>query len=1064
MHLYKRLTLALIAIIAVISCETPNKPDFQVEQKFEFPLLQPKQFYFLGGSDAFIDTTQGKTDTLFAVGDDNVVLISFTDSVEIGDLDDAIPSIDVDPSTVESEVGVIEVDDFSSTFGSAIGVIEQSPESVDDTQAEIGNVEPEFSGSGASSFEEITGQAPPAIAAVIPASDNIITIDLAAGSFVSATIVSGGLAVEFTNNLGFTIANLNAQLISDSDASALDLGTPLVFTEIAHTNTVSGVIAFSEGDLLQTDLQIRISLDWETQNYIPNNLNDLEVNASESDLVVSQAEAEVPSQALTPDTPDIVISDPGFNSVTLSTNTGTNNDVNHLVLTVTNNTNIPLTNADFTNFPTLTLRNGNGEILDEVKNLMPDSPTGTAINAGETATVRFNLAGQTLTKTLSYVLDLGTTGSNGGTISVSATDDITITATTTDLEVSVANAVIDPQSDINLSDEASVEGDFVRAEVEAGALTLTFINTLPIPMTLESLSIYNRDAFVAKNTNRYIAAGTEIGNLSNVVIPANSSVVEEVDLTGKAIGDAINFDAVASSSGSNGATVSLTENDEISISVEGSISVNEAEAKLSPQDFSSNDVIEIDKENFVFNSPDHYVKLKAGELVIEELINGLDVGLDTLRITVPAIEDPNGNPLVLGFYGNSQQGTIYPAIQRKENGTRGPVVVNLAGYSIKAPNNEVAYDVFGKTEDTNLSDDPFRTIRSTDKVSATLRINNLEIEEALGKVVRKEILLGEDIAANGTDLLDIRNDDEAEVIENDGLDDISEKLENLQLTGASLSIQYTTNLGAEARVVMAIAGEDADGNLFYLQGKNDYAVVDTDRSDLLFDGGVYLPNENLVKFSFGQNSAVPVNSYSGSISFNSENSNVDEFLSKLPGKIRTLGFATVNPDDENASYIANPLEFKTELSIDIPLSISTSSGPLAVTEDLGEIDFFGDIPGQEDDLTLDELGMKLNYENGLPLAINVQFDFFDENDNTVQVDYQPIILEAAPIDANGFTTSANKGVAELIFSNVTQLKAVTRMNLKLEVETSNRANVRIRTTDFISIGISASSTGSFSQN
>ncbi len=1063
MHLYKRLTLAIFAVFAAISCETPNKPDFQVEQKFEFPLLQPKQFFFLGGSDAFIDTTQGKTDTLFAIGADNVVFISFTDSVEIGDLDDAIPSIDVDPSSIESEVGVIEVDDFSSSFGSAIGVIEQSPESVDDTQAEIGNVEPEFSGSGASSFNDITGQNPPAIAAPIPADTASIVIDLAAGSFVSATIVSGGLAVEFTNNLGFTIANLNAQLISDSDASAIDLGTPLVFSNIAHTNTVSGIIAFTNGDVLQTDLQIRIILDWAAQTYTPNSLNDLEVSASESDLVVSQAEAEVPAQALTPDTPDIVISDPGFNSVTLSTNTGTNNDVNQLVLTVTNNTNIPLTNADFSSFPTLTLRNGNGTILDEPKVLSPANPSGSAINAGETATVTFNLAGQTLTKTLSYVLDLGTTGSNGGSISVAATDDILITATTTNLEVSVANAVIDPQSDIELSDEAAVEGDFVRAEVENGALTLTFTNSLPIPMTLESLSIYNRDAFITKNTNRYVAAGTEIGNLSNIVIPANSSVVENLDLGGRAIGDAINFDAIASSDGSNGVTVSLTENDEITISVEGSISVNEAEAKLSPQDFSSNDVIEIDKENFEFSSPDHYVKLKAGELVIDELINGLDVGLDTLRITVPAIQDPNGNPLILGFYGNTQQGTIYPAIQRKENGTREPVVVNLAGYSIKAPNNEVAYDVFGKTEDTNLSDDPFRIIRSTDKVSATLRINGLEIEEALGKVVRKEILLGEDSEANGTDLLDIRNDDEAEVIENEGLDDISEKLENLQLTGASLSIQYTTNLGAEARVVMAIAGEDADGNLIYLQGKSEYAVVDADRSDLLYDGGVYLPNENLVKFSFGQNSATPVDSYSGSISFNSENSNVDEFLSKLPGKIRTLGFATVNPDNENASYIANPLEFKTELSIDIPLSISTSSGPIAVTEDLGEIDFFADLPGEDEDVTLEELIMQLEYENGLPLAINVQFDFFNATDDTVLVDYQPIILEAAPIDANGFTTGANSGTAELMFSDVNQLKAVTRMNLKLEVETSNRANVRIRTTDFISIGISASSTGSFSQ-
>ncbi|TNE72869.1 hypothetical protein EP331_06275 [bacterium] len=1055
------LATSALAVLLIAGCETPGKPNFEVEQRFEFPLLQPKQFYFLGGSDAFIDTTANKTDTLFAVGDNDVVFISFTDSVELGNLDDAIPSIDIDPSTVESEVGRIEVDDFTSTFGSAIGIIEQSAEGMDPTSAEVGNIKPEFSGNGSSSFFDITGQNAPNAADPLVGSSQTITIDLSAGTFNSATIVSGGLLIDFANNLGFNIASLTAQLVTDADANPADLGSVLQFTNISHGTDVSGIISFNEGDVLQTDLQIRIDLTWDLQNYQVNALNSLDVTASEENLVVSEANAEVPAQALTPTTPDIVISDPGFISATLGSN---NQSVNQLVITVQNGTQLPLTNAAFDNFPTLTLKNSNGDVLDVAKEIRPANPIGNALNAGETAEVTFDLANEVLTKNLSFELDMGTLGSSGGTISVANTDAISITATTSALEVSIANAIIDPQTGIELSDESAIDGDFARAEVADGALNLIFSNTLSIPMTIETLVISNKNAFVTKNTSRYIAAGTEIGSLSNIVIPSNSTKTESIDLAGVAIGDEIVFVATASSDGSNGVTTSLAESDEITIDVTGSMSVNEAEAKLKPQDFSSTDVITIDKENFEFADASHYVKLKSGELVIDNLINGLDVNLDTLTISVPAIKDLDGNPLLIGFYGETQHGTIYPKIARKENGTRAPVVVDLTGYTLVAPNNEVAYDVYGKTEDTNNSTEPFRVIKSTDKVSATLNINSLEIEEAFGKVVKKEILLGDDDASNGLDILDLRNDNEAEVIENDGLDDISEKLENLQLTGASLSIQYTTNIGARAQVVMAIAGEDKDGNLVYLQGKNDFAVVDSDRSDLLYDGGVYLPNENLVKFSFGTNATQPVNSYDGSITFNSTNSNVDEFLSKLPGKIRTLGFAVVNPDDAPSTFIANPIEFKTELSIDIPLSITTSGDGISVTEDIGEVDIFGNVPSEDDKLNLTELKMKFNYDNGLPLGINLAFEFFDENSDTLQIDYQPILIEAAPIDANGFTTGGNEGSAELIFNNATQLNQIKSMHLKLQVETSQRENVRIRTTDYISVGISASSTGNFKQN
>lgn len=1058
MHYTKALITTLFFIFFLSSCELPDKPNFTIENKFELPLLKEKKFYFLGGSDAFIDTTKGKSDTLFTRGIDEVVFISFTDSVEIGNLDDAIPTIDIDPTTINSEVGAIEVDDFSSSFGSAIGAIESSPKSVDETNAEIGTFKPSFEGSGNASFLSITGVNAPVISTPIVGGSSTIIIDLNAGDFISAKIKSGGIALEFTNNLGFTISSITAKIISNSTLDPQYSGSSLNFNNVNHGEKATGTIAFSENEALKVDLQVEVILNWDAQNYIVNGANSLAVAASDDNLVVYEAEAELASQALVPNTPNITISDPGFVYAIISNSTNSNK--NNLSLTLINNTSLPLTNSTFDNFATITLFNSDGEILDEPKTISPSNPTGNQLNPGETATVVFNLSGVKLTKVLSYTLDLGTLGSNGSSLVVKNSDALVVQATTSNLEIEIANAVIEDQTGIELSDEATIEGDFVKAEVENGSLNLVFRNSLNIPISINSLTIKNKNAFVAKKSGRYIAAGTEIGTLSDILIESNSTTFASVDLQGKAISDEIIFEALASSTGSNGATTSLTSSEKIDIDITGSISVSEAESKLKPQSFNSSDTLTIDKESFEFASSNHYVKLNSGQLVITQLINSLDVSLDTLIIKVPSIKNSVGNPLVINFYGDTRQGTTFKKIGRKESGNRAPVVVDLAGYSIFAPDNKIAYTVYGKTEDTRTTSEPTRVIKSSDKISATLSINSLKIGQALGKIVKKEIILGEDDPSNGTDILDILNSLETEVAENDGLKEISDKLTNLQLIGSELSINYESNIGVEATVYMAIAGKKSDGSFLFLKGKNEYAVTDSDNITKLYNGGVQIPKENLVKFTIGKNETTAINSYLSTISFNETNSNVDEFLSELPSEFRTIGIAVINPNNEASSFVANPILFKTELSIDIPLSINTTKGPLSVLEDLGDIDLFLNLPKQEDDFSIDEMTININYENKIPLGINVDFDFIDSLGNVLDVQYTPILLEASNIDENGFTTTPKIGKAELLIVNNEALNKTAKMNLILEVVTTSSKTVKIRYNDFIQIKLNAISTGS----
>jgi len=1060
MRINKILILGISLIVALSSCEVPNKPNFSIDIKNDLPLLKNKRFYMLGGSDAFIDTTQGKIDTLFSTNAENVLFISFTDSVQIGDLEDAIPSVNVNPSALESEVGTIEIDDFSADFSAGVGKIEQSPQGTDPVSAEIGTIKPEFNGTGATSFNEITGQNPPVVSSPLLAGNTQIQVSVDAGSFVSATIQSGGLAISFSNSLGFDIASMNAQLISDADANSRNIGTPINLTNINHGSTQNGVFTFSEDEVLETDLQIQLTINWINQNYQVNSTNSLSLTLSEDALEVKQAVAEIPAQSLSPTTPNIEINDNGFVSVVMSDSQS--ETINALKITLKNGTNLPLSNADFNSFPTITLKNSKGEILDAVKSLIPVNPSGNFLGSNETATVVFNLAGAELTKVLSYNLNLGTVGSQGGAIAVNNTDAISIEATTTNMEVSIANAVIDAQNGIDLRDEAGVEGDFVQVQVNDGSLNMTFKNDLEIPMVIENLTIQNKNAFVAKNTSKYFASGSVIGQLNNITIDPKSSTTASINLAGKAVSDVIEFLGTASSPGSNGATAQMTEFDEIGIGIVGSLSVQSATSRLKPQIFSTADSIEIDKDNFLFTNSDQYIKLKSGELRLENLVNSLDVQLDTLLISVYSIVNEQGEPLVISFMGDVRDGLTFIRLRRKENNERPPIVIDLSDYYIKAVNNVVKYEIYGATEDSRLSDEPFRTISATDKVSASLSINNLQVGSALGRVIPKSVILGTDALSNGKDILDISADDEAEIIENDGIGDLGDKLNNLKLTGSNLSIQYTTNLGVKASIIMAIAGVKEDGSYLFMQGKNENAVLPDDDISKMYYNGVPIDRANLVKFTFGVNATTAVESYKGTVSFNETNSNVDDFLAELPATIRTLGFATINADDDVESFLANPIQFDTKLGIEIPLSISTENGPLEISQDF-EQDLTS-VPGEDDTIILKEMSMALRYINNLPLGIKVDFIFQDSLKNPVVVDYEPIELDAAEIDANGYTSVPSEGSATLKITNATQLNKVYNMSLKLSTETSGGVNVKIRANDYIEIGINGSATGQFKVN
>ncbi len=89
------IALILLFLFSIWSCERPESPDFQIENKFEIPLTMEKTYPFLGVDEALVDTTSEEFINLFATDSDGPVRLVNEEEVFWGDLNDAIPDVAV---------------------------------------------------------------------------------------------------------------------------------------------------------------------------------------------------------------------------------------------------------------------------------------------------------------------------------------------------------------------------------------------------------------------------------------------------------------------------------------------------------------------------------------------------------------------------------------------------------------------------------------------------------------------------------------------------------------------------------------------------------------------------------------------------------------------------------------------------------------------------------------------------------------------------------------------------------------------------------------------------------
>jgi len=473
-------------------------------------------------------------------------------------------------------------------------------------------------------------------------------------------------------------------------------------------------------------------------------------------------------------------------------------------------------------------------------------------------------------------------------------------------------------------------------------------------------------------------------------------------------------------------------------------------ANLEPQDFSTTSTSTFDDAEFRFTDPSHYVELNAGLISVNNLVNNMGIGIETLVISFPGIRNDDfgvEDSLVLS----------YPFIAA--NSTAPDMNIDLSGYRIFAENNEVSYNIVAATENTQSGPNAGPvTISETDEITASVDISGLTIESAFGIVLAQTVLLGDNDVSNdtGSEILDVFNDNEAEVTTIDGLDEFSDQIDGFKFTEPIININYTSNIKIETTIYAALVGVDADGNTVYLSGNaggpNEVTASDP-ISGLVANGQQLLP-EQLVKFSIDNVSDCQNNTCQ--ISFNINTTNVDDFLNNLPSDIRFVGRAVVN-ESENEASISTPLEFNPGLNVDLPLAFRTELGNPANYTDTTDVSL--DL-GEDTDITEGQIFFL--YTNDLPIGLNVFLSFQDSTNNELFTLPNPgneYRLVASPVDdVTGFATGGqenNSFVATLTEDQLRLLKTADIVEFSINLRSSENKAVRLRASDSFRISLGA---------
>lgn len=445
------------------------------------------------------------------------------------------------------------------------------------------------------------------------------------------------------------------------------------------------------------------------------------------------------------------------------------------------------------------------------------------------------------------------------------------------------------------------------------------------------------------------------------------------------------------------------------------------------QTVTANRNLSIDNNSFEFRDASHFVEMDSGAFTVG-FTNGTDVSID-LEISFPDVTDPNQSSLVITI------DSISP----------GEIISNsydLTGHRIYAgTDNEIDYQISVSTNNSS---------QQGGDITTEVGFENLGISRAEGFIVPKNMLLNEDATGDGE--LDVFDDNEAEIINIDGINNISEHVSDVTFSNPILSTLYNSNLGVNTTVYAVIAGTKSNGDPVYLNGdeNSEYNVTASEIPDALTVNGAPATEEQVIKFSLDVvDNPSPSQGEQASNEFNAGNANTPAFFSNLPTNIRFVGVAEVNAAEEIGTLV-NPVIFEPSFGVEIPFDLSASNATYQDTVDAN----FSDIPEENEDRKLSEATITINYTNGLPLdlSLNVMMLDADGNEITTKSD---IAVNGASTDESGFASDPAQSEYEISFSEgeMSELHRTRAVVMDITINTPQQQSVSLREDDAVTFKV-----------
>jgi hypothetical protein len=681
--------------------------------------------------------------------------------------------------------------------------------------------------------------------------------------------------------------------------------------------------------------------------------------------------------------------------------TNENGTVNAVDFVLQNGLSQPLTDGTFTSTrpPVLILEDQGLELARATFDRVPAS--------GETAAATLDLADVALSENMRLRLDIGTPA---GLAPLQA-NPFAVTLQTTLLPFRYAEVVVSSVPAQNRIEATSgeldlrEETDFTSLVTQTGQATLHVTNTLPIPVQVTNLELENLEAVGT------FPVGHVFLRTSGQTIPASSTVDIVLRLGVEGIAPRIIATLTASSAGAVG-TTNLAASQGLSLVLDGEVSISQMAFRPSAEPFSSSGSFALESDEATFTRNGDYVELADGELEIRDLVNDLDLTMESVVFSVPDVLLPPYRPqdsLVIRLEGTTDNPAAY-TFRRLEGNTEGTprrITVPLANTRILPQDAAVQYHIQAVSETSSTP----HLVLSTDRIRGTVALQNLRLRAVVATLDPLSANVTQD--ANGDGQLELMSTAEAEVTRIDALQELGERdIEGLQLRGSELVLNVTTNIAADVVLYAAILGTDTRGRTAFLSGRGPNAVAPGDTlAPSLVQNGVPIPPDRLLRVTLS-GAASPDQTVTRAVVLDASNANVDAFLSTLPVEVRFVGKALL---PGGPTGLQDPVQVAATLGLEIPLSISA---PFTLTEtvaaNLTDLDRLTDT-GR--DTRLEGATLNLHYENRLPLGLDARFEVLDAAEQTLLVlpgtGDPGLTITAAPTDANGFSTSTQTGQASV---------------------------------------------------